>query len=98
MNKEELLYLRKTLIDLLDKNFIYISKLPAAALVLLVRKLGRGVRFCVDYRGLNDLSIKDRYLLPFIRETLRNILKAKWFIKLDIIIVFYKVWIVLGEE
>ena len=91
MNKEELLYLRKTLTDLLDKNFIRISKSLAAALVLLVRKLGGGVQFCVDYRGLNNLSVKDRYPLPLIRETLRNISKAKWFTKLDIIVAFYKV-------
>jgi hypothetical protein len=77
MNREELLYLRKTLTDLLGKNFIRVSNSPAAALVLLVRKLGRGVRFCVDYRGLNELSVKDRYPLLLIRETLRNIAKAR---------------------
>jgi hypothetical protein len=77
MNREELLYLRKTITDLLDKNFIRVSNSPATALVLLVRKLGRGVRFCVDYRGLNELSMKDRYPLLLIRETLRNIVRAR---------------------
>jgi hypothetical protein len=77
MNREELLYLRKTITDLLDKNFIRVSNLPATALVLLVRKLGGGIRFCVDYRGLNELSVKDRYLLLLIRETLRNIVRAR---------------------
>lgn len=98
MNKEELLYLRKTLTELLDKNFIRVSKLPTVVLVLLVQKPGGGVRFCVDYRGLNKLSVKDRYLLPLIRETLRNISKAKWFTKLDIIAVFHKVRVSPGEE
>jgi hypothetical protein len=77
MNREELLYLRKTITDLLDKNFIRVSNSPAVALVLLVRKLGGGMRFCVNYRGLNELSIKDRYLLLLIRETLRNIARAR---------------------
>jgi hypothetical protein len=77
MNREELLYLRKTITDLLGKNFIRISNLLATALVLLVRKPGGGIRFCVDYRGLNELSIKDRYLLLLIRETLRNIVRAR---------------------
>jgi hypothetical protein len=77
MNREELLYLRKTITDLLDKNFIRVSNSPATALVLLVRKLGGGVRFCVNYRGLNELSVKDRYLLLLIRETLRNIVRAR---------------------
>jgi len=86
------------LTDLLDKNFIRVSKSPAAAPVLLVRKPGGGVRFCVDYRGLNDLSVKDRYPLPLIRETLRNMAKAKWFTKLDIIVAFHKVRVAPGEE
>ena len=98
MNKEELLYLRKTLTDLLDKNFIRVSKSPAAAPVLLVRKPGGGVRFCVDYRGLNELSVKDRYPLPLIRETLRNMARARWFTKLDVIAAFHKIRIAPGEE
>jgi hypothetical protein len=77
MNREELLYLRKTITDLLDKNFIRVSNSPATAPVLLVRKPGGGVRFCVDYRGLNELSMKDRYPLLLIRETLRNIARAR---------------------
>lgn len=98
MNKEELLYLRKTLSDLLDKNFIRVSQSPAAAPILLVRKPGGGVRFCVDYRGLNELSVKDRYPLPLIRETLRNMGSARWFTKLDIIAAFHKIRINPGEE
>ena len=98
MNKEELLYLRKTLTDLLDKNFIRVSQSPAAAPVLLVRKPGGGVRFCVDYRGLNELSVKDRYPLPLIHETLRNLGSARWFTKLDIIAAFHKIRIQPGEE
>ena len=98
MNKEELLVLRKTLTELLGKNFIRVSKSPAAAPILLVRKLSGGIRFCVDYRGLNEITIKDRYPLPLIRETLRNIASARWFTKLDIITAFYKIRIHLGEE
>jgi hypothetical protein len=54
MNKEELLYLWKTLTDLLGKNFVRVSQSPAAAPILLVQKPGGGVRFCVDYHGLNE--------------------------------------------
>ena len=98
MNREELLFLRKTLTDLLGKNFIRVSQSPAAAPVLLVRKPGGGVRFCVDYRGLNEISVKDRYPLPLIRKTLRNMAKARWFTKLDIIAAFHKIRIAPGEE
>jgi hypothetical protein len=91
MNREELLVLRKTLTDLLDKNFIRVSRSLAASLVLLVRKPGGGIRFYIDYRGLNELTVKDRYLLPLIRETLRNISRARWFTKLDVIAAFHKI-------
>ena len=66
MSRDELLVLRKMLMELLDKNFIRVSNLPAAALVLFIRKPGGGLRFCCDYRALNKLTRKDRYLLPLI--------------------------------
>jgi hypothetical protein len=53
---------------------------------------------CVDYQGLNRITKKDRYPLPLIYETLRNISKAKWFTKLDVIAAFYKLWIAEGDE
>jgi hypothetical protein len=53
MSRDELLVLRKTLTDLLDKGFIRVSSSPAAAPVLFVKKPRGGLRFCVDYRGLN---------------------------------------------
>ena len=98
MNQDELLVLRKTLTDLLDKNYIRVSNSPAASPILLVRKPGGGIRFCVDYRGLNELTVKDRYPLPLIKETLRNMAQARWFTKLDIIAAFHKIRVSDGEE
>jgi len=49
MSQDELLVLRRTLTELLEKNFIRVSNSPAAAPVLFVRKPGGGLRFCVDY-------------------------------------------------
>ncbi len=98
MSREELLVLRKTLIELLDKNFIRVSQSSAAAPVLFAKKPGGGLRFCVDYRALNAITQKDRYPLPLIRETFRLISKARWFTKLDIIVAFNKIRIAEGEE
>ena len=75
--RDELLALRKTLMKLLDKNFIRVSNSPAAALVLFIRKLGGGLWFYCDYRALNKLIRKDRYLLPLIQEILNRISKVK---------------------
>lgn len=98
MSRDELLVLRKTLTELLDKGFIRVSNSPAAAPVLFVKKPGGGLRFCVDYRGLNRITKKDRYPLPLIYETLRNISKARWFTKLDVIAAFHKIRIAEGDE
>ena len=91
MSRDELLVLRKTLTEYLDKGFIRVSNSPAAAPVLFVRKPGGGLRFCVDYRGLNQITRKDRYPLPLIYETLQSIGRAKWFTKLDVVTTFYKI-------
>jgi hypothetical protein len=77
MLREELIVLWKTLIELLDKNFIRASSSPTSALVLFVKKLGGGLRFCINYRGLNAITRKDRYPLPLISETLRSLSKAR---------------------
>jgi hypothetical protein len=70
MSRDELLILRKTLTDLLNKGFIWISSSLAVALVLFIKKPRGGLRFYVDYRGLNWIIKKDCYPLPLIYETL----------------------------
>ena len=92
--RDKLLVLQKTLIDLLNKGFIYISSLLAIALILFVCKLSRGLRFYIDYQGLNHITKKDYYLLPLIYKILQNISKVRQFIKLDIIIMFHKIRII----
>ena len=56
------------------------------------------MRLCVDYRGLNEITIKDRYPLPLIRETLAQLSKARYFTKLDIKDAYYLVRMAEGEE
>jgi hypothetical protein len=90
--------LRKILTDLLDKEFIRVSNSAAAAPVLLAHMPGGSVRFCIEYRAFNKITIKNRYFLPLISEILRNIAKAKWYIKLDIIAAFYQMRIAKGEK
>lgn len=98
MSRDELLVLRKELTRLLDSDFIRASKSPAAAPVLFAKKPGGGLRFCVDYRGLNAITRKDRYPLPLIRETLAALNKAKWLTKLDVSAAFHRVRVAKGDE
>ncbi len=98
MSREELLVLRKVLNDLLDKGFIRASSSEAAAPVLFVRKGNGGLRLCCDYRALNAITRRDRYPLPLISETLRNLARARWFTKLDVTAAFHKIRMAEGHE
>ena len=98
MSKEELLVLRKSLNELLQMGYIQLSKSEAASPVLFVKKPGRGLRFCCDYRALNAITKQDRYPLPLIPETLRNLTGAKWLTKVDVISAFHKIRIAKGHE
>ncbi len=53
MVREKLLVLRKTLTELLNKQFIQVSNSPAAASVLFIQKPEGELQFCVNYCGLN---------------------------------------------
>jgi hypothetical protein len=98
MSKEELLVLRKTLNELLAKGFIRPSTSEAGAPVLFVRKANGGLRFCCDYRSLNAITTADRYPLPLIPETLRNLAGAKWLSKVDVVSAFWKIRMAKGHE
>nr|GEW21439.1 reverse transcriptase domain-containing protein [Tanacetum cinerariifolium] len=52
--------------ELADRGIIRPSTSPRGALVLFVKKKGRSFRMCIDYRKLNKLTVKNRYLLPRI--------------------------------
>lgn len=98
LNASELLVVSKWLDDNLSKGFIRESRSRCAAPLMLAAKPGGGVRICQDYRGLNNVTIKNRYPIPLIRETLEQLMGAKIYTKLDIIAAFNKLRIAEGEE
>lgn len=98
MSQDELRVLKKYLEENLAKGFIRPSNSPAAAPILFVKKPSGGLRLCVDYRGLNDITVKNRYPLPLIKETLERLSRAKWFTKLDVIGAFNRLRLKEGEE
>lgn len=69
VSRDELLVLKKYLEDNLRKGFIRASTSSAASAVLFAKKSGGGLRFCVDYRKLNAITIKDRYPISLVQET-----------------------------
>ena len=69
---------------MLANDIIRPSSSPYGSPILLVKKKDSDYRFCVDYRKLNDNTVKDRYPLPRIDETIDTLHGAKYFSTLDL--------------
>ena len=98
MSQKELEFVKKYLEDNLRKGFIEASHAACASPILLAKKPNGGLRFCVDYRRLNQLSKKDRYPIPLIEETLAQLKEAKIFSKIDIRQAFHKLRMAIASE
>ena len=75
------------------------STSPAGSPILFVPKpSGRGLRLCVDYQGLNAITIPNHYPLPLMQELQDRVQGAKWFTKLDLKNGFNLIRIREGDE
>ena len=82
----------------LANGFIRPSQSPAAALVMFVKRLDGKLRLVVDYRGLNAVTVKNRFPLPLIPEMLDRLHHAKVFTKLDLRNAYHQVRVRAGDE
>ncbi len=82
---------KKHISDLLAKDIIRESESPYASAIVVVRKKNGDVRLCIDYRRLNNRTIKDQYLVPKIEEALHDLSGAKWFTCLDLKSGYYQI-------
>ena len=98
LSETEFKALKDYLEENLKKGFIRPSESPAAAPILFVKKKDGSLRLCVDYRGLNKITIKNRYPLPLIAELLDRLRQAKYYTKIDLRGAYNLLRIAKGEE
>jgi len=98
LSELELKELKNNLKENLDRGFIRPSSSPASAPILFVKKKDNSLRLVVDYRGLNKVTIKNRYPLPLIGELLDRLKTAKIFSTIDLRGAYNLVRMAEGEE
>jgi hypothetical protein len=84
MPPNELAELKTQLQDLLEKGFIRPSSSPWGCPAIFVKKKDQTLRMCVDYRPLNEVTIKNKYPLPRIDILFDQLTRARVFSKIDL--------------
>ena len=84
LSQNELATLKEYIDENLAKGFIRHSKSPAGAPILFVKKKDGFLRMCVDYQGLNKVTVKNRYPLPLISGLLNELGQTKIYTKIDL--------------
>uniref|UniRef100_A0A8K9Y3I9 Gypsy retrotransposon integrase-like protein 1 n=1 Tax=Oncorhynchus mykiss TaxID=8022 RepID=A0A8K9Y3I9_ONCMY len=82
----------------LDAGTIVPSSSPAGAGFFFVKKKDGSLRPCIDYRGLNDITVKNRYPLPLMSSAFEILQGARFFTKLDLRNAYHLVRIREGDE
>ncbi|KAL0199986.1 hypothetical protein M9458_003173, partial [Cirrhinus mrigala] len=82
----------------LAKGFICPSTSPASAGFFFVKKKDGTLRPCIDYRALNEITIKYRYPLPLVPTALEQLRSARIFSKLDLRCAYNLIRIRAGDE
>ena len=80
----EIAEVKKQIEELLKKGWIEESQSPYGSSILFVTKKDGTLRMCIDYRALNNLTVKDRSPLPRIDDLLSQMNGAKVFSSLDL--------------
>jgi hypothetical protein len=98
LSRTELELLREYLEEYVARGWIRRLKSLAGALILFAKKKDGSIRLCVDYRGLNKVTIKNCHPLPLIMESLDRLSQAKYFTKLDVREAYHRICIREGDK
>ena len=82
---------RQEIGDMLDAGIIVPSKSPWTSPLVPIRKKDGGLRLCVDYRKLNQVTKDDRYPMPRVEELVEELGKARFISTIDLVKGYYQV-------
>lgn len=91
MSEEDNRELEKQIDELLKNEQIFPTTSPYGAPVLFVKKKDGSKRLCVDFRKLNEQTVKSRFPLPLIEDLFDYLKGAKWFTSLDLISGYHQI-------
>ena len=98
LSENELVVVRDYLQRYLERGWIRPSRSPAGAPIVFAKKKDGALRFCVDYRALNNITIKNRHPLPLIQESLERLGDAQIYTRLDVRDAYHRLRIREGDE
>ena len=70
--------------EMTDSNIVGPSQSPWASLIVLVCKKDSTWRFCIDYRTLNNVTVRDSYMIPHVSDPLDTLAGQTYFTTLDL--------------
>lgn len=88
---KEKLYVEEKVGEMKDDGIIRLSKSPWSAPVILVKKKDGSIRFCIDYRKLNEVTERDVYPLPRIDDCLSMLQGNVYFSSLDLSAYYWQI-------
>lgn len=89
---------RQHIREMLDANIIRESNSPFSSNVVLVRKPSGALRFCVDWRKLNNKTRKDAYMLPRFDDTIDVLSGSKYFSKIDLHSAYWQIGLAESDK
>jgi hypothetical protein len=98
LSQDKLVILHEYINENIEKRFIWHSKSPINALILIVKKKDGSLGMCVDYHRLNQLTVKNWYLLLLILRSLNRFNHVKMYTKIDLRGAYNSACIWKGDE